>query len=108
MTRFILGAITNPSMSEKKSSIKNEKTCTLCAEVTGDFLELEDFSDNGFILCASCEATSTTEDIYGATYEHEYASPRKGVPNIGPNPRIAEIVASIKENFQETEKINAK
>ncbi len=66
---FILGFITNPSMSEKKSSIKNEKSiCSVCRDRTGDFLELEDFSDSGFILCANCEAMSTTEQIYGGEY----------------------------------------
>ncbi len=66
MKTFILGVKTNPSMSEKKSSIQSEKTCTLCAEVSSDFLELDDWSDNGFILCANCEAMSTSEDLYEA------------------------------------------
>jgi len=66
--RFILSNQLATSMSEKKSSTKNENTCSVCLEITDDFLELEDLSDSGFILCASCEATSTAEDIYGGDF----------------------------------------
>jgi len=108
MTTNILGDITNPSMSEKKSSIKNENTCTLCNVKTDDFLELEDFSDNGFILCAHCEAMSECKDLYGA-YNIGYidAHSRKGFSIYRLNPRITETIASIKTNFS-PEEINAK
>jgi len=101
MKTFILGMLSNPSMSEKKSIIKNENTCTLCNEFTSDFLELEDLSDRGFILCANCEAMSTTEDIYGATIYDNYARTREGVSNSCPNSRTKKTIAYISENFQE-------
>jgi len=67
---YLLGLILRTSMSEKKSSIKNENICTLCDESTGDFLEPNGLGDSSFILCANCEAMSTTEDLYvGLKYE---------------------------------------
>ena len=96
-------------MSEKKSVFETKITCcTLCGDATDDFLELEDFSDSGFILCANCEAMSTSEDLYGANYDEEHASPRKSVSYSCFDSRIAKIVETNQENFQEAKKINAK
>jgi len=95
-------------MSEKKSTPNTKTTCTLCAEVVTDFLELEDLSDSGFILCASCEATSTTEDIYGAdTLYDKYARSRKSIPNLSPYPRTTKIIKTIQTHLS-PEEINAK
>ena len=105
MQTFILSQLSNPSMSEKKSSIKNENhLCSVCQVSTGDFLELDDWSDSCFILCANCEAMSECKDLYGE-YNQEYidANSREGVSIYSPNPRITKIGTSIQENFQETE-----
>jgi len=76
------------SMSEKKSDFETKTACcTLCEVITEDFLELEDFSDNGFILCANCEAMSTSEDLYGAIdIEVINAHSRKSFSNYCPCP----------------------
>jgi len=65
-------------MSEKKSKCLERKLkCSICAEVDSDFLELEDFSDCGFIICANCEAMSTSEDLYGEYSKKLYAATRE-------------------------------
>jgi len=109
MNTFIYGLRSNTSMSEKKSSIQNEKSiCSVCRVDTGDFLELFDNSDSGFILCANCEAMSECKDLYGA-YNIGYidARSREGVSYYCPNPRITETIAS-KQTLQRSEEVNAK
>jgi len=66
MSNIYITKDTKTCMSEKKSESNTKYQCDVCQEVSDDFLELEDFSDDGFILCANCEAVSTSEDIYGA------------------------------------------
>ncbi len=98
----------NASMSEKKSVFKTKSQCTLCAITTDDFLELEDFSDSGFILCANCEAMSTSEEIYGGNIYFNYASPRKGVFDRCPSPRTGRNYKTLEESqSQEGERIIA-
>ena len=82
-------------MSEKKSNFETKSTCDVCREVTKDFLELEDLSDIGFILCANCEAMSTSEDLYGDNNELMYASPRKGVFDDCPSPRTGRYYQTV-------------
>jgi len=80
-------------MSEKKSVIETKtQMCTVCKAMTEDFLELEDFSDSGFILCCECEARATAEDLYGVNYDDEYASPREGVFDYSAYPRITKNI----------------
>ncbi len=96
MKTLILGILSNPSMSEKKSNIKNENhLCSVCQISTGDFLELDDWSDSCFILCANCEAMSECKDLYGE-YNQEYidANSREGVSIYCPNPRTSKTNAS--------------
>ncbi len=94
----------DPSMSEKKSDLETKTArCTLCEVMTEDFLELEDFSDSGFILCANCEAVSTSEDLYGVYNQGMYAGPREGVFNNCPYPRTSEIAKTSSEIIQEPE-----
>ncbi len=74
---FLLGKLLGTSMSEKKSVSGIKLKCTICEESSSDFLELDDWSDSCFILCANCEAVSTSEDLYGVNYDDEYAYPRE-------------------------------
>ncbi len=93
-------------MSEKKSlaSSNPKSTCTVCREESEDFLEQDDWSDSGFILCANCEAVSATQDLYGEyNYDDEYGSSRESLYNLGLNPRTTEVITFIPKNFQEAE-----
>ncbi len=91
------------SMCEKKSSIQNENTCTVCRAKSDDFLELDDWSDSSFILCANCEAMSECKDLYGR-YNIGYidAHSREGVSIYSPHPRTSETLEA-NQTLQEPE-----
>ena len=64
-------------MSEIKSMSGTKRLCPVCLESYWDFLEPIDKSEIRFILCANCEAMSTSEDLYEAMMDRGYACPRK-------------------------------
>ncbi len=64
MKTYILGMMSNPSMSEKKSVSNTKNTCTVCQSAMSDFLELSDLGEDGLLLCRECEARATAEGIY--------------------------------------------
>jgi len=93
-------------MSEKKSKYLERKlTCSVCAEESSDFLELEDLSDIGFILCCECEARATSEDLYEAyNTDEENALTRENILINSLNSRTSEVVATAEAHLQASEK----
>jgi len=67
MKTFILGMLSNTSMSEKKCGYL--VNCEVCTEPvildSVHFLEPDVQSEISFILCANCEAMSECKDLYG-------------------------------------------